>query len=59
VRYTREAGVRNLPRGLHAPIAGYAVTVTLPERDGEFEYHIKHPNEPHERVVRESDLREV
>ena len=47
------------PRRLYAPIAGYAVTATLPERDGEFEYHIKHPNEPHERVVRESDLREV
>jgi hypothetical protein len=28
----------------------------LPERDGELEYRIKSVNEPHERVVRESQL---
>jgi hypothetical protein len=34
----------------------YQVTKQLPERDGEFEYHIKHAGEPHTRVVRESEL---
>jgi hypothetical protein len=31
----------------------------LPERDGEFEYRVKSANEPHERVVRESQLIDV
>jgi hypothetical protein len=31
----------------------------LPERDGEFEYRVKSVNEPHERVVVESQLSEV
>ena len=35
---------------------GYVVTKQLPERNGEFEYRIKGMSEPHERVVRESDL---
>jgi hypothetical protein len=31
------------PRGrLYAPPGIYVVTAKLPERDGEFEYHIKH-----------------
>jgi hypothetical protein len=34
----------------------YKVTKQLPERDGEFEYQIKRPGEPHERVVTESVL---
>jgi hypothetical protein len=34
----------------------YQVTKQLPERNGEFEYHIKHAGEPHTRVVRESEL---
>ena len=34
----------------------YKVTRQLPERDGEFEYHVKRPGEPHERVVKERDL---
>jgi hypothetical protein len=33
-----------------------SITKRLPERDGEFEYRIKSINEPHERVVRESQL---
>ena len=41
---------RNAARG------AYAVVAQLPERDGEFEYRIKSPGEPHERVVKESDL---
>jgi hypothetical protein len=34
----------------------YAVTRQLPERDGQFEYQIKSLSEPHERVVKESEL---
>ena len=34
----------------------YRVTRQLPERDGEFEYQVKRPGEPHERVVKERDL---
>jgi hypothetical protein len=47
------------PPGLYAPIAGYVVTAALPERNDEFEYRIKHPNEAHERIARESELRRV
>ena len=47
------------PRGLYAPPGIYVVTAKLPERDGEFEYHIKHTSERHERIARESELREV
>ena len=39
-----------------AASGAYAVTRQLPERDGEFEYQIKRPGEPHERVVKERDL---
>jgi hypothetical protein len=34
----------------------YEVTKLLPERDGEFEYHIKSSGEPHTRVAKESEL---
>ena len=34
----------------------YAVTRQLPEKDGQFEYQIKGLSEPHERLVKESDL---
>jgi hypothetical protein len=34
----------------------YEVTKKLPPRAGEYEYRIKSINEPHERVVRESEL---
>jgi hypothetical protein len=34
----------------------YQVTKQMPERDGEFEYHIKHSGEQHTRVARESEL---
>ena len=43
--------------GLNIPGGAYIVTKKLPERDGEFEYCVKSINEPHERVVRESQLR--
>ena len=35
----------------------YLVTMQLPERDGEFEYRIRSPDERHERIARESELR--
>ena len=38
------------------PGGAYVVTKRLPERNGEFEYRIKSASEPHERVVRESEL---
>jgi hypothetical protein len=47
------------PRGIYAPRGIYVVTAKLPERDGEFEYHIKHISEQHERIARESQLHEV
>jgi hypothetical protein len=49
----RPAVSRNIPGG------SYEVTKQLPDRGGEFEYRIKSANEPHERVVRESELRGV
>ena len=42
------------PRGLYAPPGIYVVTAKLPERDGEFEYHIRHTSELHERIAREN-----
>jgi hypothetical protein len=41
-------------RRLYAPPGIYVVTAKLPERDGEFEYHIKHTSE-----LNESELRAV
>ncbi len=46
----RDAG-RNLPRGT------YVVTKVLPDRDDEREYRIRSVTEPHEHVVRETQLR--
>jgi hypothetical protein len=34
----------------------YEVRKQLPERNGEFEYHVKSSNETHERVVTESQI---
>jgi hypothetical protein len=47
------------PRGRYGPPGIYFVTARLPERDGEFEYHIKHASELHERIAKESELREA
>ena len=44
---------RNVPGG------AYVVTKTLPIHDGEYEYRVKSISEPFERVVRESQLRDV
>jgi hypothetical protein len=46
-------------RRLYAPPGIYVVTAKLPEREGEFEYHIKHTSELHERIARESELQAV
>ena len=45
-----------LERSLAVPGGACVITGRLPERDGELEYRIKSVNEPHERVVRESQL---
>ena len=45
------------PRGTYAPRGAYVVTATLPEREGDFEYRIRHVKEEHERMARESELR--
>jgi hypothetical protein len=44
---------------LNISAGAYIVTKKLPERDGECEYRVKSINEPHERVVRESQLRKI
>ena len=44
------------PRGLYAPFGPYFIAAQLPERNGEFQYRIRHPNEVHDRTVAESDL---
>ncbi len=41
----------------NAPRGAYVVTKKLPQRGGEFEYHVRSSYETHERVVRESQLR--
>jgi hypothetical protein len=46
-------------RGIWAPRGAYVITAELPTRYGQFEYHIKHSSEKHERLARESDLREL
>ena len=40
------------PRRFYAPPGIYVVTAKLPEWDGEFEYHIKHTGEWHERTAK-------
>ena len=44
-------------RDLNVPGGAYIVIKKLPEHDGEFECRVRSSNEPHERVVRESQLR--
>ena len=41
---------------MYAPRGAYVVTAKLPEREGEFEYRIRHMSEQHERMARESEL---
>ena len=47
------------PRGTYVPRGAYVVTAKLPERDGEFEYHVRNVNEQHERVAQESQLEAI
>jgi hypothetical protein len=54
-RYQIGEGV-HLERSLTVKGGVYVVTKLLPEHDGEFQYRIKSAAEPHERVVRESQL---
>jgi hypothetical protein len=51
-----EAVKYSAPGGIFAPGGVYIVTTQLPERDGHFEYRIRHSSEPHERLAREGDL---
>jgi putative pyrimidine permease RutG len=44
-------------RGTYAPEGAFVVTALLPARNDDFEYRIRHPDEAHDRVVCESDLR--
>ena len=41
----------------HAPVGDYEIVLQLPESEGEFNYKIKSPHEPHQRMVKESQLR--
>jgi hypothetical protein len=41
------------PRGIDAPRGPYLVAALLPERDGEFYYHLRHPGEVHVRIAGE------
>ena len=43
-------------RGIDAPRGPYLVAALLPERDGEFYYHLRHPGEVHVRIAGESAL---
>ena len=45
--------------GLNMPGGAYIVTKKLPERDGEYVYQVKSANEPHQRIVRESEMSDV
>jgi hypothetical protein len=47
------------PHGVQAPPGIYVVIAKLSERDGEFEYYIKHTRDLHERIAKESELHEV
>ena len=42
---------------VRAPPTPFVVIKRMPERGGEFEYRVRSSYEPHERVVRESQLR--
>ena len=49
---------RSLTKGTTAMGGSYRVLSLLPERDGEPSYRIKSELERHERIARESELRE-
>ena len=43
-------------RRLYASPGAYLVTARFPEREGEFEYHIRSASDRYERMARESEL---
>jgi hypothetical protein len=47
------------PRGVQAPPGIYVVIAKLSERDGDFEYYIKHTRELSERIAKESELHQL
>jgi hypothetical protein len=49
--FIKPAPTQNLPGG------SYVVIQRLPEHDAELEYRVRNRVEPHERVMRESELR--
>jgi hypothetical protein len=51
-------GFRSADRGVIAPLGSYRIVSHLPLRDGEPSYRIKSDLERHERIARESELRE-
>ena len=53
VNFTRGYPYRNSAEG------PYEIVRQLPGSDGEFHYRIKSVREPHERVVKESELQKV
>ncbi len=44
-------------RNLNIPGGEYVITKKLPERNGGLEYRVKSSKEPHQRVVREDQLK--
>lgn len=50
---------RGLPYRLAAAAGDYKIVQQLPAGDGEPQYRIKSLREPHERVVKESDLEKI
>ena len=49
---------RSASRRVDAPSGVYTVTRRLPQDDdGQFEYRIKHSDEDHERIAKESELK--
>ena len=44
-------------RDLNNSRGAYTVIRKLPEHDGEFEYQVRSNTEPHQRIVRENQLR--
>jgi hypothetical protein len=52
----QSVSLRSTLHNRDAASGAYKVTKQLPAREGEFEYQIKRPGEPRERVVKERDL---
>jgi hypothetical protein len=44
------------PNGVFVPRGSCLIKAQLPERNGEFQYRIRHPSEMHERIANESQL---